>query len=264
MTDGALAAFDAGIVTACSVVAAGSDLDRAAAALRERPALDAGVHLVLAGGPLIGEPRDLPTLAPAGRPLSGHRPFMTRLALRRLDLGEIERELRCQIERAVEAGIRPAHLDGHQHLHVAPGLVSIVARLAREFDIGYVRVPLERVAPTGPRPLSIWGLGHLARRARRIFRAAGIATNDRAAGLVHAGHLAGGPLSRALDGIEGLTELVAHPGVGNGQIARLWPWGYDWDGEREALSRSGLREELERRGVRLIGTREAARLTARS
>lgn len=189
---------------------------------------------------------------------------MTRLMLGRLDLAEVERELRRQIEGAVRAGIRPAHLDGHQHLHVAPGVAGIVARLAREFGIGYVRLPLERVVPTGRRALAIWGLGHFARRARTILRAAGIATNDHAAGLVHAGHLGQAHhLSDALRATLGVTELVTHPGAGNERIASAWPWRYDWDGEREALSRPGLREELDRRGIRLIGTREAARLAAR-
>jgi predicted glycoside hydrolase/deacetylase ChbG (UPF0249 family) len=45
LTAGALAAHDGGIVGSCSVVANGPDFSGAAVRLRERPALDVGIHL---------------------------------------------------------------------------------------------------------------------------------------------------------------------------------------------------------------------------
>lgn len=253
MTDGALAAHDHGIVTACSVVAGGIDLWRAAEQLKTRPALEAGVHLVLAGGPLVSALADIPTLAPRGRPMGGYLAFVARLALGRIDMSEVERELREQIERVREAGLRPTHLNGHQHLHVAPGVIEIVSRLARDYDIGYVRIPDERVLPLGPRAASIWLLGRLARRARDLLRRAGIATNERAVGLVHAGHLTKSRLRDALARVDGITELVAHPGVGADAIRREFDWGYDWDAEREALTDGRLRERLDGLGISLTG-----------
>lgn len=258
MTDGAIAAHDGGIVTACSVVAGGTDLQRAASLLRARPALEAGVHLVLAGGPLVSSPADVPTLAPGGRPLADHRAFLARLALRRIDLREVERELRRQIERVRGMGLRITHLNGHQHLHVAPGVPRLVAALAREYGIGYVRVPQEDARPRDPRTLSIWVLARLASRAKQMLGDAGIATNDRAGGIVDAGQLTVPRLRAAVSRATGVTELVTHPGTGNERIAALWRWGYDWDGERDALCDASLREELARAQVRLIRPSEVA------
>lgn len=251
MTDGVLAACDAGIVTACSVVAGGPDFDRAAALLRLRPDLDVGLHVTLAEAPLVSAPSDVPSLAPGGRPLRCHRAFLARLALGRIDLRDVEREMRRQLQRARDAGLHVTHLNGHQHLHVAPGVVEVVARVARDAGIGYVRIPDERVVPLSPRAATVWALGIVARRARRILREAGIATNDRAIGLVHAGHLNPRRLQAALAPADGVTELVAHPGTGNAAIGRDFRWGYDWDGERDALSGPGLRDEIARRGIRL-------------
>ncbi|OGO70746.1 MAG: hypothetical protein A3H36_03475 [Chloroflexi bacterium RIFCSPLOWO2_02_FULL_71_16] len=259
MTDGALAAYDDGIVTTCSVVAGGPDLERAARELRARPGLEVGLHFALAGAPLVSPAAEVRTLAPGGQPLADHRAFLVRLATGRIDLADVERELRRQIARALDAGIPVTHLDGHQHLHVVPGVVHVVARVAREHRIAYVRVPLERVPPHGARGLAVWGLGQLARRARRTLRAAGIATNDTAIGLAHAGHLTPARLRQALSRLDGTTELVAHPGVGNARIARSHDWGYDWDGERETLSAAGLREEILGLGIALAGTSEIAR-----
>jgi predicted glycoside hydrolase/deacetylase ChbG (UPF0249 family) len=258
MTDGVLAACEAGIVTACSVVPSGPDFDRAARLLRARPGVEVGLHFTLVGAPLVSALDDVPSLAPGGRPLGDHRAFLGRLGLGRIDLRDVERELRRQLQRARDAGLRVSHLNGHQHLHVAPGVVDVVARVAREAGIGYVRIPDEPVGLRRPRGAAVWALGIVARRARRILIAAGIATNDRAIGLAHAGHLTPQRLRALLVLAEGVTELVAHPGTGNAAIGRDFRWGYDWDGEREALSDPGMRDEITRRGLRLAGPSEVA------
>jgi chitin disaccharide deacetylase len=48
-------------------------------------------------------------------------------------------ELRLQILRAVDNGIRPGHLDSHHHLHTSLSVGNMVVSLAREFGIGFVR-----------------------------------------------------------------------------------------------------------------------------
>jgi len=258
MTDGALAAHDHGIVTACSVVAGGRDLVRAVELLRQRPALEAGLHLVLAGGPLVSRSGDVPSLLAAGTPISGYRAFLARSVTGRVHMNDIEREIRAQVARLRATGLRLTHLNGHQHLHVLPGVIEIVARVAREVGIGYVRIPEERVLPSTPRAAQIWSLGLLARRARRILHTAGVATNDRAIGILDAGHLSSSRLQAGLRGAHGLTEVVAHPGAGNAAIALEHAWGYDWDGEREALSDGRLRSALAAGGTGLARPSEVA------
>lgn len=250
-TDGALRGHDLGIVTACSVVASGPDLDRAVHELRARPELAVGLHLVLAGAPLVSTPVEAPSLFARGRPLSGHGPFLLRLAAGRIRLRDVEVEARAQIVRARDAGLRVTHLNGHQHLHVAPGVVGVVIRLAREYGIGYVRVPLEPGWPLTPRAAQLTGLAALALRARAILRRAGIRTNDRAAGLRHAGHLTPARLAAAVASIRGTTELVTHPGAGNEALARSLAYGYDWDSELAALCDARVRAAIERRAISL-------------
>jgi predicted glycoside hydrolase/deacetylase ChbG (UPF0249 family) len=262
MTDGAIDAHDHGIVTACSVVAGGSDLERAAALLRARPGLDVGVHVVLAGGPLVSAPEEVPSLVPRGLPIPGYAGFIARLATRRIDLADVERETRAQIRRLRDAGLDPAHIDGHRHLHVAPGVIGTIVEVARAEGIGYVRIPHEPILPFGVRRASIWVLGMLARRAREIARGAGLATNDRAAGIAAAGKLGAARLTAALASMSGVTELVVHPGAGNARIAAAFAWGFDWDQERLGLTAPAVREAVERRGIHLIGTREVVRLRA--
>ena len=98
----------------------------------DNPDLDIGCHLVLIGGKSLLPGRDsLPAIVPE---------FLQRLALRQLDPYD---ELRAQIEKIIEAGIQPTHLDTHKHTHLAPPVLKAVARLSEEFGIRWVRRPFD-------------------------------------------------------------------------------------------------------------------------
>ncbi|HUP44594.1 MAG TPA: ChbG/HpnK family deacetylase [Thermoanaerobaculia bacterium] len=221
MTEGAIRAHRDGIVTACSISANGRDLDDAVARLRDLPSLEAGIHLTLV------EERALTT----GRPMPrGYIRFL-------LSRKRVEPELRAQIERVLATGLRITHLNGHQHLHQWPSVLSVVERLAREYKIGYIR----RVHDYG-------GHASVARRAAvAILSSMGRGTNDRTIGVLEAGHLR--DIEPLLDFVEGTTELVTHPGIG---VDGYGHWDYDWEAETRALCDPRLRESIAARGIVLI------------
>src|SRR5665647_1358607 len=123
VTRGIVEAHAAGSVTSTSMMANGIDWENAVRLARSTRTLDVGVHLNLVQGrPLLrvlsltdartGELYPLGALA--RRALAG-----------RIDAGELEAELRAQIERVRSAGIAVTHLDSHRHAHVLPGLSLI-------------------------------------------------------------------------------------------------------------------------------------------
>lgn len=232
MTEGAIRAHREGIVTACSIVANGAAFDDAVARLRETPSLEVGVHLTLV------EERPLTAM----RFPKKYTSFVPLYLLRAISMRAVERELRAQIERVLATGLHVTHLNGHQHLHLLPRIFAIVARLAREYSIGYVRIVNERSAGVPPafRGAAIAALSALGRRARAPF------TNDHTIGVAFAGHLT--EVVPLLDDVEGLTELVTHPGVN----VTGYTWGYDWDRETRALCDPRLREELAKREIQMI------------
>ena len=69
----------------------------------------------------------MPRLAPAGS-FPGLRGLMARALLGLLDADEIRAEIERQLDR-FEAGLRfpPDHIDGHQHVHVLPGMRRALA-----------------------------------------------------------------------------------------------------------------------------------------
>jgi predicted glycoside hydrolase/deacetylase ChbG (UPF0249 family) len=221
MTDGAVRAHREGIVTACSVVANGREFDDAVARLREVPSLEVGVHLALV------EERALTTGA------AMPRNYVRFLFSRRTD---VEPELRAQIEKVLATGLRVTHLNGHQHLHMLPRVRRVVERLAREYGIGYVRVVNDRGGRA--RRVSVAALNALSGdRSRRTI------------GVAEAGHLTAERIVELLDHVEGVTELVAHPGIGVSGYAH---WRYAWDEETRALCDPRVREAIARRGIELI------------
>lgn len=234
MTEGAIRAHRDGIVTACSIVANGLAFDDAVARLRDVPSLAVGVHLALV------EERSLTGL----RFPRKYTTFVPLYLLRAIGITAIERELRAQIERVLATGLRVTHLNGHQHLHLLPRVFRVVARLAHEYAIRYVRIVDDHGATT--RTLAMAALSHLGRRARAPFTGAPF-TNERTIGVSIAGHLR--DVVPLLDHVEGLTELVTHPGI---NVRGYQHWHYVWNEETRALCDPRLREELAGRGIELV------------
>jgi predicted glycoside hydrolase/deacetylase ChbG (UPF0249 family) len=124
VNEGILEAHHNGIVTATTLMATGPAFDHAVSLAHRTPALDVGVHLVLVGAPPFPE-------TPAHLAIA--------IARRRV---QVEEQLDAQIRRVIAAGIRPTHLDTHKHTHILPPVLGAVARLARAYQIPWVRRPL--------------------------------------------------------------------------------------------------------------------------
>ena len=222
MTEGAIRAHREGIVTACSIVANGRAFDDAVARLRDVPSLEAGVHMTLVEEESLTGIR-LPESWRSFRPWT-----------------EVGGELRAQIEKVLATGLPVTHLNTHQHLHAWPHVNAIVQQLSREYGIGYVRRVDDRGGHGGPmRRVAISMLNRIGRKAA--------GTNDRTIGVMQAGRLT--DIKPLLAYVDGVTELVTHPGVGVDGYAH---WHYDWEAETRALCDPDLREELRRRSIELI------------
>jgi chitin disaccharide deacetylase len=258
MTDGAVRAHRSGIVTACSISACGDELEYAVERVGQCPSLDAGIHFTLVEERPVLPAAQVPSLVRRdGRFLSGYLALLARYALRRLNLDEVENELRAQVDRLRKLGVSLIHANGHQHLHVLPGIVERVVKVAREAGIKYVRIPVDARdrSSQGPRALAIRLLARVADRAGDAVRGAGMAANDKTIGIYDAGRLHAARIVSLLDGVEGVTELVTHPGEGTAMGAR-YAWGYWWQQEADALCDPSLRDAIRERGIELTTIRQ--------
>ena len=108
--------------------------------------LSLGLHLNLTeGAPMAGAQR-VPSLVGADGKMLGKHGFRARLAAGDVNLAEVEVEVEAQLRRfEALVGRKPSHVDSHQHVHVLPALVRVIATvLVRpEFSITKMRCPQE-------------------------------------------------------------------------------------------------------------------------
>jgi predicted glycoside hydrolase/deacetylase ChbG (UPF0249 family) len=221
-----------GIVTSTSIVAAGAAFDEAVALSRLHRKISVGVHLTLVEENAVSDPSEIPSLAPHGVLPQTYGQLMKKVLTAQIPLSEIELELRSQIETCLTAGLRPTHLDSHQHTHALPLLFPLVVRLANDYAIRAVRIP--RVWP-GFRDVSAQRFApkcvlSLLAYADGLFFPLGASTaTHHFAGLFETGALTEARLLHILRRLHsGTTELVCHPGY-----ADLSGPYEDWGGRRE-------------------------------
>ncbi len=218
VNEGIAQAHYQGIVTATTLMAGGAAFEHAVELARATPALDVGAHLVLwpdGVGP---------------QPLSR---FLARAA--RMTAAEAETEFARQVEKIRAAGLRLSHLDTHKHMHLFPHVMRALVRVARRFEIPWVRRPF-------------W-----AASVRRF----GLRATDHFLGLRLTGRLNRESLARALRSLRpGITELMCHPGLYDQELERApTRLKRERQSELEALTDPEIRELLRAYGIELTSFR---------
>ena len=245
-------AYREGIVTSASLLAVGRAYGGAVRLARAHPSLAVGVHLAAVGeDPPLLDPAAVPSLVDrSGQLPLSYRTFLRRAALGKVAVADVRREFRAQVQRVVDDGLVPSHLDTHQHLHLWPPVARVVTELAEEYGIPAVRLPRShRRSAVG---VGVNILGHLL--ARRLDTTALRYTDD-FAGLDEAGTL-DRSFEPALDRLltrrhAGTVEINTHPGeAGDADLARF-RWGYRWDRELELLVSPATRDLVDRHDVTL-------------
>jgi len=237
---GIIQAHREGILTATTLMANGDAYEDAVRLALENRSLDVGCHLVLVQGNSLVTGRPLP-----------EKPGQLLMALSRREI-DVEGELRAQIRKIMASGVRPTHLDSHKHTHIVPTVFRTVVRLAHEFGIPHVRLPLDATVPCSGPVCHL--LGRFYRRSTTRF---GVRTTDYFVGFRLTGTLTEATLAPALASLrEGTTEFMCHPGYLGGELrgaaTRLKESRVR---ELEALTSPRIRQIIEEQGITLAGYR---------
>jgi hopanoid biosynthesis associated protein HpnK len=255
---GVVAAHRDGIVTAASLIACGPAFEQAVALAKQTPTLDVGVHLTLTQLAPVSAADAVPTLVDAhGRFAADSFELARRYVRGALALAEVRAELDAQINKVEAAGLAISHLDGHQHVHVLPGIAHVVADLAAAHGIRAARHPVE--------PLRAYMLGNARRLAEQVMLSTVCAVSplkrlkraDGFAGFHFGGRLTEKNLATVLRGLppRGTIELMCHPGEAESDGPHR-DWGYAGPAEREALTSVRIKELLAERGTQLVSHRD--------
>jgi predicted glycoside hydrolase/deacetylase ChbG (UPF0249 family) len=218
-----------GVLTSTTLMANGEAFADAVRLAKETPTLDIGAHLVLVQGRSLLDGRPLP-----------ETPGQLLVVLARGGL-DVYAELKAQIEKIRVAGLHLSHLDSHKHTHLVPVVFRAVVRLAGEFGIPWVRLPLDAT------------FRFADRYYRRLAQGTNVRMTDHFLGFELTGSLTEETFACALHKIEdGVTEFMCHPGYLGPELkqartrlkeSRLR--------ELEALTAPRIRELISIKGIQL-------------
>ena len=131
--------YKAGVLTSASLCVNGDGFDEAVKIAAECPNLGLAVHLNIMEGKSLTE---CPLLTDSCGVFNRGYGYLLFAQFDKKLLKQIEEEFRAQIEKALGC-VKIDHLDSHVHTHGIPSIFKIVCKLAKEYDIPYVRTQFE-------------------------------------------------------------------------------------------------------------------------
>ena len=263
---GIVKAFKNGILTSTSIMPSGEAFDDAVKLAEENPDLDLGIHLTLVGEMPVAPPQEIPSLVIGnGRFRNKYPIFLRDYLLRRVRLADIERELTAQFDRVTNTRLPISHVDGHQHLHILPGILEIVAKLAKRYHIQAIRIPMEGLRFKHFLAWSGWarlmlqlGTNIVCRLSVKRINLSDLQTVEAFYGFFYSGRMTRENLIDTIEVIDGgVAEIMCHPGLEDPSLrARYTDWNYQWGKELEALTDPSVRDLIKQKRIRLIGYRD--------
>lgn len=261
VNEGIIQAYREGVLSSATLMANAPGFEHAVELAGQNPDLGVGVHLNILRGKPLSESRHVESLM-TDKGVLRTSVFQLYRGLKsgRIDLGQVERELRTQIEKVMNAGIVPSHLDSEKHSHMIGPLFSVVLKLAMEYRIAKIRFIREfcitpRLAQMG-KSLLIF-LSGLSLKER--MTAVGIKSSDHFCGICDSGRMTAERLQKSLLRLkDGVTEIMVHPGFISQDLIELEKTFGSYyinrcrELELKALLDSGVKKTLSDRGIQLM------------
>lgn len=130
-----------GILTSTSLLANCQGFTDAVKKAKKFPKLGVGAHLSLTWGSAVYT--KYPSLVTSKGYFNSDFIHIGYISFSKKIQEEIHLEFDAQIQRIIQAGIHPDHINGQHHIHMLPAIFPIVEQLARKYHIPYIRIPKE-------------------------------------------------------------------------------------------------------------------------
>ncbi len=214
-------AHEEGILTSTSLMVTGEKASDAIEKAKTHPNLAVGLHLVLVCGHSALPPKEIPHLVDnqgnfSNDSVKAGLKYQFNSAARQ----ELRREIRAQLEKFRSTGLPLSHVDGHLHMHSHPVVLNILAELANEFDIKFIRLPSEELSFTlklnrsGLVNKLIWStvFHQLRKYGESVLKSRDINFIERVYGLLETGSITEEYLLGLIPQIQAnLVEIYCHP-----------------------------------------------------
>ncbi len=217
-----------GILTSAILMANMPAFDEAVRLAKQNPTLGVGLHFNITQGLPVANASTVGSLLNArGEFLGTSTALLHRWLTGKLRVQEIEIELRAQIEKVLQAGLRLTHIDSHKHSHALPPVCEAIVTTIDDYGIKAVRLPRERwrfprhnfSVKLLKQSLGALGLNQLCRiNATKLNRK----TADAFFGVSQTGFWSKKWLLELIQRLpEGVSELMSHPGYDDAELGQI-------------------------------------------
>ena len=209
-------------ITGTSIISVGRYYTQAVMMLRDIGKTEVGVHLALTGDflPADGDGKKRTSMA-VGEEIfpRDYKGLAFHYMCGRVHKKHVYDEFKAQIRKVADSELRVTHIDSHEHIHMLPGILDVTLELAQEFDIPYIRVPVE---PAGIITASFKAKDlarYIALRAMsamnvKKLKNTSIKSNNVFLGHFHSGRITDDILCFMINNLaEGVTEIAVHPAI---------------------------------------------------
>jgi predicted glycoside hydrolase/deacetylase ChbG (UPF0249 family) len=200
-----------GVLTSASLLATTPGFEDSLKIVKDCPKLGVGVHFSLTWGRSVLPASEVPDLVDQDRYFyPGYARLILKSILIKNFIQQVEKEFLAQIGKVVAAGVVVDHLDSQEHVHMIPKIFPVVLKIAKKYQIKFIRVPHEKFFLTAYfsaiNLLKLMLMKMFSWRRRQISR-------SRFYGLLYTNKMNGVVLKRILAKVEkGITEVLLHPG----------------------------------------------------
>lgn len=263
INSGIISLFVRGVVKSASLMVTCGAFNNAIELIRRFPELDVGIHLVLIDEKPVCEPPHIKSLVCKKGHFFSVTHFLFRYFLGRIKKKDLEKELRAQFHRAINSGIKITHIDSHKHIHILPGILDIIIKLSREFNVKFVRCSDEGMGLkymlsssriNFKRLIVVYPIKILAKIAKEKLRKAGLDFAVSFFGLFNSGNLRLIDIEKMSTSLKGgISELMVHPGnIDDELMLKYGQWRYDWQREKDLLAQENVSILFKEKSISLL------------
>lgn len=139
-----------GILNSASLMVNQKYAQEAIEKAKQMPDLEMGLHINLTNEEPAANPKDIPLLVGEnGKLKNGFVNLLLLSFLHPCELArQVEIEVRAQIEKYMQSGLKLEHLDSHRHVHLIPVIFKVVKKLGDEFNVKRIRLMNENIFNT--------------------------------------------------------------------------------------------------------------------
>lgn len=261
---GIIESFQRGILTSTALLMNAPETREGIAMAKQHPDLEVGIHLSIVEGIALRDA--VSTITDSIKYfdnkiclIKNWKDFLKKYFLQQINFSELEEELELQIRLFLSHFTHIPFLNGTQHMHIMPGVWSIVLKLAKKYSVRSIRIP------GFSRPSVLWinkrlpfiipfqVLGELA---RKDCRRNGIKYPLAVEGMQYSGKIDAKKLLLILQKLQAeTTEIVMHPGYESTELRENLPWAYshfNWDWERMALQSDMVKAYIQENSIKRI------------